>query len=42
VKVAAVTGLARATHTLKLVGVGAHVTKSKGNNVSVDAVRVAV
>ncbi|HUR13710.1 MAG TPA: Ig-like domain-containing protein [Mycobacteriales bacterium] len=40
IKVAAVSGLARTTHTLKLVGVGSHVSSSKGNAVSVDAVKV--
>jgi len=42
VRVATVGSLARATHTLKLVGVGAHVSASKGNGVSVDYVAVSV
>lgn len=39
IKVAVIGSLARATHTLKLVGVGSHVSSSKGNTVSVDAVK---
>jgi hypothetical protein len=41
VKVAVLGSLARTTHTLRLVGVGSHVTASKGNAVSVDLVRVS-
>jgi len=40
IKVAAITGLTRTTHTLKLVGVGAHASASKGNGVAVDHVSV--
>jgi hypothetical protein len=42
VRVATITGLARATHTLKLVGVGSHPSGSKGNGVAVDYVTVYV
>jgi hypothetical protein len=42
VRVATITGLARATHTLKLVGVGSHPSGSKGNGVAVDFVNVYV
>jgi hypothetical protein len=42
VRVATITGLARATHTLKLVGVGSHPSGSKGNGVAVDYVNVYV
>lgn len=41
IKVASITGLARATHTIKLVGVGSHVSASKGNAVSVDHLTVS-
>jgi hypothetical protein len=40
IKVATITGLARATHTLKLVGVGAHQSGSKGNGVAVDHITI--
>jgi hypothetical protein len=42
VRVATITGLARATHTLKLVGIGAHSSSSKGNAVAVDHVAIYV
>jgi hypothetical protein len=42
VRVATITGLARATHTLKLVGVGSHPSGSKGNGVAVDYLTVYV
>jgi hypothetical protein len=40
IRVATLSGLARSTHTLKLVGVGAHQSASKGNGVAVDHVTV--
>jgi hypothetical protein len=40
VRVATLKGLARATHTLKVVGVGAHSSASRGNAVSVDYLTV--
>jgi hypothetical protein len=40
VKVAALTGFTRAVHTFKVVGVGAHVSASKGNGVGLDALNV--
>jgi hypothetical protein len=42
IRVATLTGFARATHTLRLVGIGAHPTGSKGNAVAVDYVNVYV
>jgi hypothetical protein len=42
VGVAKVTGLSRGLHTLKVVGVGAHASASKGNAVAVDYVGVYV
>ena len=40
IKVASITGLARTTHTIKLVGIGSHTSASKGNAVSVDYLTV--
>lgn len=40
VRVATVTGLVRGLHTIKVVGLGSHVSASKGNAIGVDALTV--
>lgn len=40
VKVAALTGITRAVHSFKVVGVGAHASGSTGNGIGVDAISV--